>query len=125
MYFLFFQRLDHSQFSNNQPIQTIHHHPSDPTTTTPSTTQIYIQEENNPSQLVTYNASTFCFMCRQNFNSRSDFMVHIRGHFGDAGGKMNMMMEVIESGDEVTTVTTASGHDLLAKAILENSEMCA
>jgi hypothetical protein len=64
-------------------------------------------------------------MCRQNFNSRSDFMIHIRGHFGDAGGKMNMMMEVIESGDEVPTVSTGAGHDMLAKTILENSEMCA
>jgi hypothetical protein len=125
-----FQRQEHHQFttSQHQPVQTIHHHPSEQesssTTTTSTTTQIYIQEENNPSQLITYNASTFCFMCRQNFNSRSDFMIHIRSHFGDAGSKMNMMMEVIEGGDDGEEGSGASHQDILTKTILDNSELC-
>lgn len=69
-----------------------------------NTATTYFQPHNT-QHLVPYNTSNYCFMCRQDFLSRSEFMVHIRSHFVD--GKMGV-------GD-------MSAADMLARTLMDNT----
>lgn len=49
-------------------------------------------------------------MCRQDYNSKSEFMLHLRSHFID--GKIG------------TTSGDLSAADMLARSLMDNSGLC-
>ncbi|KAJ6637823.1 Zinc finger protein [Pseudolycoriella hygida] len=91
--------------ANQQPQQ--HHQQNNMLSTSgvQASTTNYFQSQSS-QHIVPYNTSNYCFMCRQDFVSRSEFMGHIRSHFID--GKMGV-------GD-------LSAADMLARTLMDNTQ---
>lgn len=65
----------------------------------------YFPPHNNLMSHYNMGERHFCLMCRQDFTNKTEFMLHVRGHFE---GK-------------VTDLTAA---DMLARSLMDNSGLC-
>lgn len=71
----------------------------------PSNAAAYFPTHNNLMSHYNMGERHFCLMCRQDFTNKTEFMLHVRGHFE---GK-------------VTDLTAA---DMLARSLMDNSGLC-